>query len=137
NLDAFAGKWDRLDGFTMAKDLRCSASTLLDSATKEVLRKTLRGLRGQLVAELRQAAKSQYHRHVSLDEPQLPEARRCRRERLEAWLDEQIRGAPAEPQARGAAAKKGKADKAASAGKGKASKAGKRGGARQSASELR
>ena len=143
NLDAFAGKWDRLDGFTMAKDLRFSASTLLDSATKEVLRKTIRGLREKLVAELSQAAKSEYHLDVSLDKAQLPEARRCRRERLEAWLDEQIRGATAEPQARGAAAKKGKASKAASAGKGKASNAGTKGKkgtkgrARQSVGELR
>src|SRR5690554_360614 len=114
-----------------------TGATLLDSATKEALRKTIRGLREKLVAELSQAAKSEYHLDVSLDKAQLPEARRCRRERLEAWLDEQIRGATAEPQARGAAAKKAKADKAASAGKGKASKAGKRGGARQSASELR
>ncbi|NLE88600.1 MAG: hypothetical protein GX607_19660, partial [Myxococcales bacterium] len=75
----------------MAKDLRFSASTLLDS-TKEALRKTIRGLREKLVAELSQAAKSEYHLDVSLDKAQLPEARRCRRERLEAWLDEQIRG---------------------------------------------
>ncbi|WP_437491948.1 BREX-6 system adenine-specific DNA-methyltransferase PglX [Sorangium sp. So ce1014] len=67
--------------------------TLLTSDAKEALRKTVRGLRGRLIDQLTEAARGEYRLDVALAKAQLPEARRCRRERLEAWIDEQARSA--------------------------------------------
>ena len=67
--------------------------TLLTSDAKEALRRAVRGLRARLIEQLTEAAKGEYRLDVALDKAQLPEARRCRRQRLEAWLDEQARGA--------------------------------------------
>jgi hypothetical protein len=71
--------------------------THLTPDAKEALRRDVRDLRVLLLDRLDQATRSEYR----LDEPdleraQLPEARRRRRERLEAWIEEQRRGtAPA------------------------------------------
>ncbi|WP_437737383.1 BREX-6 system adenine-specific DNA-methyltransferase PglX [Sorangium sp. So ce1335] len=67
--------------------------TLLTSDAKEALRKTVRGLRGRLIDQLTEAARGEYRLDVAAAKAQLPEARRCRRERLEAWIDEQARAA--------------------------------------------
>ncbi|HQP39134.1 MAG TPA: hypothetical protein PLI95_28320, partial [Polyangiaceae bacterium] len=67
-------------------------TTILSSEAKEALRKTVRGLRGRLIDQLTEAARGEYRLDVALDKAKLPEARRCRRERIEAWLDEQGRG---------------------------------------------
>ncbi|WP_437310922.1 BREX-6 system adenine-specific DNA-methyltransferase PglX [Sorangium sp. So ce388] len=67
--------------------------TLLTSDAKEALRKTVRGLRGRLIDQLTEAARGEYRLDVAAAKAQLPEARRCRRERLEAWIDEQARSA--------------------------------------------
>ena len=72
--------------------------TILDSQAKEALRKAVRNLRAHLIEQIQEAAKGEYRLHVTLEKAQLPEARRCRRERLEAWLAEQVRSAP-EPKA--------------------------------------
>src|SRR5664279_1077611 len=72
--------------------------TLLTPSAKDTLSKTIRGLRAQLLEKLYESARGEYQLDVKLDKAQLPEARRCKRERLETWLDEQAR-----------AAKKGKA----------------------------
>ena len=68
-------------------------ATILDSQAKEALRKTIRGLRTKLIDQLSDAAKSEYRLDVAVAKAKLPEGRRCRRERLESWLDEQIRAA--------------------------------------------
>ncbi len=67
--------------------------TLLTPDSKEALRRTIRALRPRLLDQLLEAAKGEYRLDVKPDKAQLPEARRCRRARLEAWLDEQVRGA--------------------------------------------
>jgi hypothetical protein len=59
--------------------------------TKETLRKTIRGLRSKLIEDLSDAAKSEYRLDLAVGKAKLPEGRRRRRERLEAWLDEQVR----------------------------------------------
>lgn len=58
---------------------------------KETLRKTIRGLRSKLIEDLSDAAKSEYRLDLAVGKAKLPEGRRRRRERLEAWLDEQVR----------------------------------------------
>jgi len=65
--------------------------TVLTSDAKEALRRAVRGLRARLIEQLTEAAKGEYRLDVALDKAQLPEARRCRRQRLEAWLEEQAR----------------------------------------------
>ncbi|MCC6649981.1 MAG: BREX-6 system adenine-specific DNA-methyltransferase PglX [Candidatus Eisenbacteria bacterium] len=64
---------------------------VLTGAAKEALRRAVRGLRARLIEQLTEAAKGEYRLDVALDKAQLPEARRCRRQRLEAWLEEQAR----------------------------------------------
>ena len=66
-------------------------ATTLDSGAKEALRKTVRSLRTRLIDQLTEAAKGEYRLDVGIEKARLPEARKCRRERLEAWLDEQVR----------------------------------------------
>ena len=65
--------------------------TVLTSDAKEALRRAVRGLRARLIEQLTEAAKGEYRLDVALDKAQLPEARRCRRQRLEVWLEEQAR----------------------------------------------
>ncbi|WP_437909612.1 BREX-6 system adenine-specific DNA-methyltransferase PglX [Sorangium sp. So ce327] len=67
--------------------------TFLTSDAKEALRKAVRGLRARLIDQLTEAARGEYRLDVAPSKAQLPEARRCRRERLEAWIDEQVRSA--------------------------------------------
>jgi hypothetical protein len=68
--------------------------TFLDSAAKDSLRKTVRRLRALLLDHFYEAARGEYRLDSSIDKAKLPEARRCRRERLEAWLDEHQRAVP-------------------------------------------
>ena len=75
--------------------------TELGGDAKEALRKAVRALREQLPERILSAAKGEYRLDVAPEKAQLPEARRERRARLEAWLDEQARGA------RGGKARKG------------------------------
>ncbi|CAN5663912.1 hypothetical protein BH09MYX1_BH09MYX1_57300 [soil metagenome] len=66
-------------------------ATHLTSHAKEELRKTVRALRARLLDAVSDASRSEY----LLDEPAAKpptEARRLKRARLEAWLDEQMRG---------------------------------------------
>lgn len=65
--------------------------TFLDSSAKDALRKTVRRLRGLLLDQLYEAARGEYRLDASVDKAKLPEARRARRQRLEAWLDEHER----------------------------------------------
>ncbi|MEY4544393.1 MAG: hypothetical protein RL685_588 [Pseudomonadota bacterium] len=69
--------------------------TVLDSATKEALRKTVHGLRERLLVALDKAAEGEYRLQATPDRAQLPVDRRVKRERLEAWLEEQVRAEPA------------------------------------------
>jgi len=66
-------------------------TTVISSEAKEALRKTIRGLRARLIDQLTEAARGEYRLDVAIDKAKLPEARRCLRERLEGWLDEQVR----------------------------------------------
>jgi hypothetical protein len=93
-----AGAESRDDGLLwLGDDLRdesdVSSATLLTSEAKEALRKTVRGLRAHLLEQLTEAVKGEYRLDVAAAKAKLPEARRCRRERLELWIDEQIRSA--------------------------------------------
>ncbi len=63
----------------------------LTSEAKQLLSSTIRGLRERLLADIRAEANGRYQLSVSLKEAKLDEAHRRRRERLEAWLDEQVR----------------------------------------------
>jgi len=63
----------------------------LTTEGKEALRKTIRGLREKLIAQLKEEAEREYRLGVSLEKAKLPEAKARRRERLEAWADEQSR----------------------------------------------
>jgi hypothetical protein len=58
-----------------------------------------------LLESLDQAAEGEYRLQTSLERAQLPVERRVRRERLEAWLDEQVRATPAQER-KGKAAEK-------------------------------
>jgi len=66
-------------------------ATLLDSTAKEALRKMVRGLRIKLVDEISDAAEGEYQLAVDHTKAKLGEAQRCRRDRLEAWIEEQLR----------------------------------------------
>jgi hypothetical protein len=68
--------------------------TLLTPEAKEALRRHVRGLHATLRDQLEKAARSEYRLDVDIDKAELPEARRRRRERLQAWLDEQARSVP-------------------------------------------
>ncbi len=70
--------------------------TFLDGAAKDALRKTVRRLRALLLEQLYEAARGAYRFDtLELEKAQLPEARRCRRDRLEQWIAEYERAAPA------------------------------------------
>lgn len=68
------------------------ARTVLDSATKEALRKTVRGLHESLLASLDQAAESEYRLQTTREKASLSAASRGR---LEEWMDQQVRATPA------------------------------------------
>jgi Eco57I restriction-modification methylase len=69
--------------------------TFLDSDAKESLRKTVRRLRTLLLDHLYEAGRGEYRLDTAdIDKAKLPEARRCRRERLGTWLDEHQRVVP-------------------------------------------
>ncbi len=71
-------------------------TTTLTPDAKEALRRGVRELRARLIERLWEATRSEYRLdQPDLDKAQLPEARRRRRERLEAWIGEQRRGTPA------------------------------------------
>jgi hypothetical protein len=65
--------------------------TLLDSTTKEALRKMVRGLRQPLIDAFLEHAKSEYHLDVPADKARLTEAAAAHRRRLEQWIEEQCR----------------------------------------------
>jgi hypothetical protein len=65
--------------------------TLLDSTTKEALRKMVRGLRQPLIDAFLEHAKSEYHLDVPTDKARLTEAAAAHRHRLEQWIEEQCR----------------------------------------------
>jgi hypothetical protein len=71
----------------------------LTSEGKEALRKTVRRLREDLLAELHDAAERAYRLSVKAPQAGLAEPERVRRRRLEDWLDEQTRTVPAKEQA--------------------------------------
>jgi hypothetical protein len=59
---------------------------------KSALSKTIRGLRQRLLDDLRAATETAYRLSVRAQDAGLSEAARAKRERLDAWLDEQVRG---------------------------------------------
>jgi hypothetical protein len=65
--------------------------SILTSDAKGALRKRIRALRERLLDTLAEAARGEYQLDVAPAKARLPEARRFRRERLEAWLGEQTR----------------------------------------------
>jgi len=71
-------------------------TTLLTPGAKEALRKSIRALRERLVADVAEAARGEYQLDVAAEKARLSEARRRRRERLDEWLDEQVRAAAGE-----------------------------------------
>ena len=58
---------------------------------KRALSSTIRSLRGRLLADLQAATESAYRLSIRIRDAGLPEAKRVRRARLEAWIDEQVR----------------------------------------------
>lgn len=65
--------------------------TLLTADAKDTLRKRIRALRERLLVALNEAARGEHQLDVAPTTARLPAARRSRRERLDAWLDEQAR----------------------------------------------
>ncbi|MEE8524987.1 MAG: BREX-6 system adenine-specific DNA-methyltransferase PglX, partial [Thermoanaerobaculia bacterium] len=63
----------------------------LTPEAKSQLSRTIRQLRERLLTDLRDAAESAYRMAVPVSKAGLGEAERIRRQRLEAWLDEQAR----------------------------------------------
>ena len=109
--------------------------TLLDSDAKEALRKAVRTLRPRLIEDILDAARGEYQLDLPPEKARLPEARRLRRERLDGWIDEQIRAGSVTPAAKGGkatrsarAAKGGKAESKAKPDGGNGSAKGKNGG---------
>jgi Eco57I restriction-modification methylase len=58
---------------------------------KRALSTTIRALRERLLTDLHAATESAYRLSVRIRDAALPEAKRVRRARLEAWIDEQVR----------------------------------------------
>lgn len=75
-------------------DRRGHAKNRSRFGTKETLRKTVRGLRERLLMALDEAAEREYRLQTTKARAQLPVDRRVKRERLEAWLEEQVRAEP-------------------------------------------
>lgn len=71
----------------------------LTSEGKEALRRTVRGLREDLLVEIHDAATRAYRLSVKAPQAGLAEPERVRRKRLEDWLDEQVRTVPQKEQA--------------------------------------
>src|SRR5688572_11590383 len=71
-------------------------NTVLTPEAKDALRKAVRTLRAGLVVDFADAAKSEYQLDVSIEKSRLSASRRGRRQRLDAWIDEQVRSAGAE-----------------------------------------
>ena len=58
---------------------------------KSQLSTTIRALRARLLDDLHHAVEGAYRMSVKLKDAGLDEVRRTRRQRLEAWVDEQVR----------------------------------------------
>jgi hypothetical protein len=68
-------------------------ATILTSEAKDALRKAIRGLRTRLIDDLGTATKGEYQLAVTVEKARLSAGQRARRDRLDAWLDEQVRAA--------------------------------------------
>ena len=66
--------------------------TYLSPTTKAQLSKTIRNLRDRLITDLHNAVESTYLMGVKLEQVQLDEERHCKRERLEKYLEELVKG---------------------------------------------
>ncbi|MEA5477966.1 DNA methyltransferase [Pseudanabaena galeata UHCC 0370] len=66
--------------------------TYLSPTTKAQLSKTIRNLRDRLLNDLHNAVESTYLMGVNLEQVQLDEERHCKRERLEKYLEELVKG---------------------------------------------
>ena len=86
------------DGGSAPKPPRNEGSLDTASATKDALRKTIRDLRERLLADLHAATEGEYQLAVPPAKARLSEAQAVRRRRLDAWLDEQVRGVPPKDQ---------------------------------------
>ena len=65
---------------------------------KKQLSKTIRSLRADLLGNLANALDGEYLLSISAEDARLDERRHVRRQRLENWVDEQVRGLPAKQQ---------------------------------------
>ena len=66
--------------------------TYLTPTAKSQLSKTIRNLRDRLITDLHNAVESTYLMGVKLEQVQLDEERHCKRERLEQYLEELVKG---------------------------------------------
>ena len=66
---------------------------------KNALSSTIRTLRTRLLDDLHAATEGAYRLSIKAAEARLGEAARVRRERLESWIDEQLRSLPKKEQA--------------------------------------
>jgi hypothetical protein len=66
--------------------------TYLTPTAKSQLSKTIRNLRDRLITDLHNAVESTYLMGVKLEQVQLDEERHCKRERLEKYLEELVKG---------------------------------------------
>jgi hypothetical protein len=64
----------------------------LTPEAKSKLSSTVRGLRDRLISDLQNAVESTYLLSIPAGRAKLREAERVQRQRLEDWLDEQVRG---------------------------------------------
>jgi hypothetical protein len=64
---------------------------MMTPEAKKALSSTIRGLRQRLLEDLRLATESAYRLSVQAQEAGLDEAARTKRQRLDNWLDEQLR----------------------------------------------
>jgi len=69
-----------------------SYMTYLSPTAKSQLSKTIRNLRDRLITDLHNAVESKYLMGVKLEQVQLDEERYCKRERLEKYLEELVKG---------------------------------------------
>ena len=63
----------------------------MTSEAKRALSTTIRGLRARLLDDLHAATEAAYRLSVPAGDAELPEAAAVNRQRLETWLDEQVR----------------------------------------------
>jgi hypothetical protein len=66
----------------------------MTTEAKSALSKTIRCLRGRLLGDLHDSTEAAYRLSVRPQDAGLSEAARAKRKRLDAWLDEQVRGEP-------------------------------------------